>query len=362
MGVYQDGVINQMSSAERSVIGEVSGVYDGFDHHAVTLGVGFRWQDIYRVDHRVNSGTDGDGNPLPPGGPPVNLANTPYAFAPEKARTNHYLYVQDVWSIADNWEITAGARYDHDSAFGDALNPRIALVWQTNDKLTTKLMYGQAFRAPYFQELYTETSFSLPNPSLDPERSQTWELAFSFAPRKDLRLGINLYHFDQRDVIALESVPGLSKARYQNVGKQTIRGMEIEGLWQPTQDVRISANYAYNDPDGSRFREFGAPRHQAYLRADWRFLPDWNWNIEGNWIGERERSPGDPRASLDDYLVTDSTLRFMGVRDWEFALSVRNLFDADARDYTRATIVNDLPQPGRSLYLEARYDLDRILK
>ena len=86
-GVYPFGVLNKMRSAEHDVSGETSGLYRGFDDHAVTLGAGFRWQDIYRVEQWVNSGVDGDGNPLPAGGPLVDLSDTPYAFAPEKSRT-----------------------------------------------------------------------------------------------------------------------------------------------------------------------------------------------------------------------------------------------------------------------------------
>lgn len=361
-GTYPEGVINRMRSAERSVSGEVSGQYRGIEHHALTLGAGFRWQDIYRVEQWVNSGVDGNGNPLLAGGPLVDLSDTPYAFAPEKDRTARYLYLQDIWALADDWELTAGARYDHHSDFGGSLNPRLALVWHASDRLTTKLLYGQAFRAPYFQELFTETSFSLPNPDLDPERSETLELSFSYMLTRDLRLAMNLYRLEQRDIISTQTVPGLAKPRYQNTGDQTTHGMELETWWQASEDVRLYANYAYNDPDDGPFRDYGRPQQQAYLRADWRFLPNWHWNAQANWIGERERTTGDSRPTLDDDLVADSTLRYTGIRDWELALSIRNVFDAHARDFTRSSIPDDLPLPARSVFVEARYDLDRVLR
>ena len=141
-------------------------------------------------------------------------------------------------------------------------------------------MYGHAFRAPNFQELYSETSFSLPNPDLDPEESETWELALSYSPRKDLRLGMNLYRYEQSDFISLQPVPGQTKLRYENTGEYDVNGLEFETWWQPTEEVSLSGNYAYNDPDDSQFRAFGLPQHQAYLRADWRFLPNWNWNVQ----------------------------------------------------------------------------------
>ena len=359
---YPDGVLNQWESAEHSVLGEASGLYRGFDNHAVKLGAGFRWQDIYRVEHWVNSGVDGNGNTLPPGGPLVDLSDTPYAFAPEKDRTISYLYLQDVWKIAEDLELTTGARFDHNSDYGDSFNPRVALVWETTDKLTTKFLYGQAFRAPNFQELYAETSFSLPNSNLDPEESETWELAFAYAPVRQVRLGMNLYYYEQTDFISLQQVPGLSKLQYQNSGEYNVKGVELEAWWQPGKDLSITANYAYNDPDESPYRAFGAPKQQAYMRLDWRFLPDWNWNIQGNWIGKVDRNPGDTRSDLDDHLLTDTTLRYRGVKDWEFAFSVRNLFDEDARDRTSSSIPDDLPLPDRSVYLEARYDLGELFR
>jgi len=361
-GAYPFGVFNRMESAEHGASGETSGIYRGFDEHAITLGAGFRWQDIYRVEQWVNSGVDGDGNPLPPGGPMVDLSDTPYAFAPEKSRTISYAYVQDVWGVTENLEMTTGARFDHNSDFGDSFNPRIALVWQTSDTVTTKFMYGQAFRAPNFQELYSETSFSLPNSDLDPEESETWELALSYAPRKDLRLGVNLYRYEQDDFISLQPVPGQSKLRYENTGEYDVNGLELETWWQPMEELSLSGNYAYNDPDDNEFRAFGLPQHQGYLRADWRFLPDWNWNIQSNWIGKVERNPADARSDIDDYFLTDSTLRYFGIRNWEFAVSVRNLFDEDARSYTSSRIPDDLPLPERSFYVEARYDLDGLRK
>jgi iron complex outermembrane receptor protein len=361
-GLYPDGVLNRMSSAEHSVIAELSGLYRGIADHAIRIGAGVRWQDIYRVEQQVNAGVDGSGDTLQAGVPLVDLSDTPYAFAPERSRTVRYLYLQDVWHLAEHWELTAGARYDDHSDFGDTWNPRLALVWQTTDRLTTKLLYGEAFRAPYFQELFAETSFTLPNPALEPEKSDTWELSLAYAASSELHLGLALYRFRQRDFISPQPVAGLPKPQYQNSGEHVIRGVELEAWWQPSDALRLAANYSINDPDDSLFRAFGAPERQAYLRADWQFLPNWHWNTQANWIGERGRRPGDTRPAVDDYLLTDTTLRYMGGRDWELAVSVRNLFDADARDYTRSSIANDLPLPGRSLYLEARYHLDGRLR
>jgi iron complex outermembrane receptor protein len=354
-GEYPQGIINQMQSAERKLNFETSSHFTGIDDHALRLGVGYTWQDLYYVKQLINMGIGPDGDTLPPGSPLVDVSDTPYAFAPEKTRTIRYLFFQDVWSFRDDWELTAGIRYDDYSDFGNTLNPRLALVWQITDRLTSKLLYGRAFRPPSFQELFAETSYSKPNPNLEPERSETVELILSYMPSKDLNIGINFYNLQQSDFIRAVSSPGETDRTFQNIGKHTIRGIELETKWQATENLRLSANYTKRNPDNNQFRAADEPKQDAYLRADWNFHPDWNWNIQANWIGDRERSDNDSRSSLDNYTITDTTLRYTGLNSWDFAVSINNIFDEEAREHTAASLVNDLLLPERSIYAELQY-------
>ena len=82
---------------------------------------------------------------------------------------------------------------------------------------------------------------------------------------------------------------------------------------------------------------------------------DTNWNLQGNWVGERLRRSSDSRPPVKPWLVADTTLRYTGVKNWEFAASIRNLFDEDAREYTGGSVPDDLPLPERSFYAELRY-------
>ncbi|MEW8051250.1 MAG: TonB-dependent receptor [Candidatus Thiodiazotropha sp.] len=354
---YPQGVINQMRSAERRLSFEASGLFTGIDKHVLRLGLGYTWQDLYFVKQLINMGIGPDGNPLPPGSPLVDVSDTPYAFAPEKTRTIRYLFLQDIWAFKDDWQLTAGFRYDDYSDFGDTLNPRLALVWRVTDRLNAKLLYGRAFRPPSYQELFAETSFSRPNPDLDPERSETVELILSYIPSNDLTIGINLYTLRQSDFIRAITTPEQTERQFQNTGNHAIQGIELETRWQATDRLRLSANYTKRNPDDNRYRAVDEPEQDAYLRVDWNFRQDWNWNIQTNWIGERDRSANDPRSSLADYTITDTTLRYTGLNAWEFAFSIRNVFDEDAREYTAPSVTNDLLLPERSLYAEIQYKL-----
>lgn len=349
-GTYPNGELNQMRSAERRTNVEVSGLYAGAKNHAIRIGGGYVWQDLYRVEQRVNFGKGPTGALLPAGGPLVSVTDTPYAFAPEKTRAIRYLFVQDVWTFAPAWELTAGLRHDHYSDFGSSLNPRLGLVWQGTDRFTMKLMFGQAFRAPSYQELYSPTANALPNARLAPERSRTWDLSLAYVAAKDFNVGLNLFHFAQTNLIAADA-----SNQFQNAGDHQIRGFELEARWQATKSVRVSGNLTRRYQDDSPFTTFSVPDQEAYLRADWAFQPNWTWNLQANRTGPRSRPSTDTRAPLGGHTLVDTTLRYMHRKEWEFSASIRNLFDKDAREYTGPSIPSHLPLPRRSFFGEIRF-------
>lgn len=346
---YVEGVLNRARSAQRGYSIEASGLYTGVRKHALRIGAGYNLEDLYRVEHFTNLGKGPDGIPLPANSPLVEVSNSPYAFAPEKTRSIRYFYLQDIWSFADDWELTAGARYDDYSDFGGTLNPRLALVWQSTDRLTTKLMYGKAFRAPSYLELYAVTTANNPNPDLTPERTDTWDLSFTYSATPNLKLGLDIYTFSQSNLIAADAAK-----TFQNNGNRTTHGMELEAHWQATRTFRTSANLTHIKENESTFPR-SIPKNKAYLRTDWAFLPNWNWNLQANWIGKRPLPAGDARAPLNSYTTLDTTIRHILRPKFEFAISLRNLFDVDAREYTSSAITENLPLPGRTLYTEVIY-------
>jgi len=178
-GSYPDGFIGNTGFSERHTRFDLSGFYSGFNHHLIRIGSGYYYGDLYKVTETKNFGVDPQtGEPLSPGAPLVATTDTPFVFIPEKYRKNSYLFLQDLWKLSPLWELTAGIRYDKYSDFGSTVNPRAAIVWQTLPELTTKLLYGNAFRAPSIAELYiTNNPAQLGNPNLKPESIETWELA-----------------------------------------------------------------------------------------------------------------------------------------------------------------------------------------
>lgn len=325
---------NALAVAERRFNVEMMAHYRGVRDHLLQFGGGHVWQTPYDVSQTLNGVTG--------------------VFVPEKTRRNAYLFAQDIWHFSPSWELTVGARYDHYSDFGGTFNPRLALVWHGDARLTTKLMYGQAFRAPSYLELYSQTAANAPNPDLKPERSRTVELSLDYRASHDLNLGMNVYRFVRSDVIASEALPPY---RFANLGRYASNGIELEVQWQLGNLLRLSGNVNHvqlgslADP----LRDLAIPRRQAYLRADWRVAPKWNWNFTAHWFDRRPLPAGDPRTTLSSQMLLSTSLRYFHGSDWEFAATVRNLADRDLREYSSRALQDNLPLPGRIFEAELRY-------
>ncbi|MBV2093002.1 MAG: TonB-dependent receptor, partial [Candidatus Thiodiazotropha sp. (ex Ctena orbiculata)] len=268
---------------------------------------------------------------------------------------------QDEWNFSKGWELTLGARYDHYSDFGGTFNPRAALVWQTRYDLTTKLLYGRAFRAPSFTNIHAQNNpIGLGNPDLDPAILDTVELVFDYRPTPDLRLAVNLFAYTIDGLIEFLPDEGEATTTSQNARDQKGHGMELEGEWQVTNRLQLTSNMAWQDSEDKASGDPvpNAPGLQAYLAGDWRFLPDWSINAQWIWIGQRERASGDSRKAVDDYSITNLTLRRQALFEHlDLALAARNLFDEDVREPSTSVIPNDYPMNGREIWAELQINL-----
>jgi outer membrane receptor protein involved in Fe transport len=359
---FPNGQIGGPNQWERQYRLSAFATYSGFSDHNLRLGAGYDNLDLYKVKTYKNYRFNVAGAPVFTG-PVIDYTGIQPHILPHE-RTVKYLYLQDEWLFAKDWTLTAGVRYDHYSDFGSTTNPRLALVWEVAYDLTAKLLYGRAFRAPSFTEQYGINPVANGNPNLRPETIQTVEAALSWKPHGDTQINLNVFRYTMEDIIRLVGTA------YQNSGSQTGNGMELEAVWDASRNVRLSAHYAYQrSVSGSTRHDPGyAPHHLFYARADWLPGSGWQLSTQVNAVVDRNRAFGDTRPQIDDYATVDLTLRTIPVKNqWDFAASVRNLFDANARDPSLyspvagrpdlpvSPIPYDLPLPGRSFWVQARY-------
>jgi len=351
LGGFPYGLIGNPYKWERHLRFNVSAAYTGLQSHKLRFGVGTQGDDLYRIK-------DSNNYTLPPIGTVVQDVTDIAPFIRPHSRRVNYVYAQDEWAFTQDWYLTAGVRQDHYSDFGNTINPRLALVWETAYNLTSKLLYGRAFRPPSFAELYNiNNPVLLGNTNLKPETIESVELAFIWQTTSTLQTNLNLFHYQMKDILRVDA-----SSVMQNAGQQHGQGMEVELVWEASQSLRLSGNYAQQHSiDETTNQDAGnAPRQHVYARADWRFVPRWILDTQVNYVADRKREPSDTRPAIADYHTADLTLRsYKQNHGWDFAFTVRNLFDADAREPSPAPglIPYDLPLAPREYRVELNYQL-----
>lgn len=360
---FPDGANTTLGRVEQIPTLELSSIFRGFDKHLLQFGVSYRYEQT-RVTNASNFGRgaiDAAALASPPAvniqdGALTNLTGTEFAYLPPKQRSIGSTFFQDEWQINQKLQLVAGARYDHYSDFGGTFNPRAALIWEIDPKLTSKILYGRAFRAPTFLEQANQNNpVLLGNPNLQPEIINTFELAFDYHPLSTLRTGLNFYYYELNDGIQIVRIPGTQTATFANTASQNGYGTEFEWDWQVSEKWNLRGNYAWQNArnNATQQRVTGVPEHHVYAAALWKFLPQWQLQAQLNWIGSR-LNPVVTNAPLADYKTVDLTLTRKRILDTvDVTGSVRNVFDADIREPTVVDLPNNYPLPGRSFYFEA---------
>lgn len=361
-GAFPDGMIGGPSRAERQFRLSTYVTYSGFADHNLRFGMGHDDLNLYKTETFKNFLLSPAGVPIPTG-PVIDYGNIQPHILPQRRKID-YVYVQDEWNFARDWALTGGVRHDQYSDFGGTTNPRLALVWDAALDLTAKLLYGRAFRAPAFNEQYGINPSANGNPNIRPETISTLEAAFSWQANKDTQANLNLFKYSMKDIIRAvpnpAPAPGLT---FNNVGTQNGSGAELELIWDANRNVRVTGNYGYQRSiDGATNRDAGyAPHHHVYARVDWRVASGWLLSPQLNWVADRKRAEGDSRPPVPDYTTLDLTLRTShGKSRWDFAVYVRNLFNADVREPSLApglAIPDDLPMAPRAIYVQMNYRL-----
>ncbi|RDH85668.1 MAG: TonB-dependent receptor [endosymbiont of Galathealinum brachiosum] len=334
--------------------------YDGLAKHNFRFNVGAKQEELVANESKNFGPGIIDGlTPVIDGTLTDVTGDQSSIYTSDDKRTIKYFSMQDVWSIAADWTFTAGIRYDDYSDFGGTTNPRLALVWNTYDNLTSKLLFGSAFRAPAFSELNNKNNpVAIGNSDLNPETIDTTELAFSYQPLSGLHTNLNIYHFTTKDMISYTGPGNIA----ENANSLEGKGFELDADWKINKQWRLLGNFAYQSTKDDVTDVQGAftPQRQLYVDLRWKFLSDWELSSQLNWVGDRERELTDVRESIDDYTLVNLTLRRRNIADnIEAAITINNVFDEDASEPTSEnTISDDFPLNEQRIYFELSYHIN----
>lgn len=328
--------------------------YSGIEDHNIRVSVGHLTKEFEAQEFKNFGPLAQDFTEDFKDGSLTDVSGTPFVYMPNVDRDVNYISLQDEWKMAKDWELTAGLRYDDYSDFGDTFNPRLALVWQARHNLTAKALYGKAFRAPSFDELYAiNNPVILGNPSLDPEKINTYEIAFDYRPNFDWKLLLSVFSYRAENLIVYTPISAGGN-RASNAAEQDGFGAEFEAHWKVNSELNLKFGYSYQDSDDAETSETiaDAPGNMLDFAIDWDISEKVSLHADTRWINDRNRPANDPRERIDDYNWTNLNLIYHISENIDASLSVRNVFDEDAREPSDGQIVEDYPLEERGIWFK----------
>ncbi len=298
------------------------------EDHIVTIGGEVKKTRLFDVSHDTNYDSTG---PLPG----IQDVSDSFNWMTEADRTFYSFFAQDQWQIQDDLLATIGGRYDHYDDFGSAFSPSLGLNWQFHPEWHLKLMYGEAFRAPSFRELYKQEAGTplLGDSNLNAEDVQTWQAAIEWLHDPDFSLSVSAYWNEYDNTILTEE--GASLKTFTNGDESRSKGIDLGGRYRlppAMPDITIFGSVSYIDAEQDNGDESpGVASWLATAGFNWRFAQFCALNINCRYVGETPLEKDDPRDDVDDYILTDAALTIEnGLGHYpglDAGISIHNLFD-----------------------------------
>jgi outer membrane cobalamin receptor len=274
----------------------------------------------------------------------------PPAPAKPVMETNYLgsVYLQTQYKFAKGAELTFGFRHDNSSYYGKVNTPRIGMVFKKN-KLTMKVLYTEAFRAPKPWDYTYEDG----NPDLKPETMKSVELAASYVFAENFVANLSLYKNNLKGTFTRE------ERRQTNGPDLETDGFEA-ALEYAKGKFRPSINYTYNSSiydNGDMVPEIG--KHNMNIGMLIAFTNKIKLDLRGNYVGRRKNVKtiaATGSDSVDDAFVVHSTLSFLNLAGFDIQVICKNLFNTEYY-HTSNNTPDRYRQPQRRLMLKGEYHL-----
>lgn len=285
---------------------------------------------------------------------------------------NFAVFVQDEYKMCEPVTLYTGLRYDyykkydgyshfytdgvfnqtaskeHGSGSYQEVSPKIAAEYRADAATRYYISYGHSFNPPILYQVYRTGVYSiydstptyLPNPDLDPEVSDTFEIGMKKKLNEKTGLGITLYHIKTDDKVAVIThyKPGTAIAdfkRYENAGTEKRKGVELDVKHSFDATWSGYFNYAWQhgriiSANGDESNNFDIPKHLLHAGIEYS-KNKVNAILDAQYVSERQAPDavtGEYNAE-DAFFIMNAYLNYKLTSDTTLQLGVQNLFDKE---------------------------------
>jgi vitamin B12 transporter len=255
-------------------------------------------------------------------------------------RNNSGFYVQQQIQVARRLNLTAGARLENNTTFGNVATPRVAASFLLSPRTRLRFSAGTGIKEPNFSENFSDNIFFTGNRGLRAERSRSWEAGVEQSLWGD-RVTLDLAWFDNRfrNIIELVSLPDFT-GHFENIGRSLARGIEFRVSGQYRR-ARARANYTYLDGHVQESDQLSfpfrtadpllrRPRHSGDAGVTWserRWSADWTTRYVGRRADSDFFTFPVPLYSNESYTTSSAAFTYDFPRFVSAYLRFDNLFD-----------------------------------
>lgn len=278
---------------------------------------------------------------------------------------NAAIFVQDEYKISDPVTMYLGLRYDHyekgsgtfwsteagseynetsASATYNEISPKVAFDFEADEDTHYYVSYGHSFNPPPIYQIYRYSEFTkywyVPNPDLEPETSDTFEIGMKKSLNDKTNIGVTLYHVDTDDKIAGsgilpgETFKGKGVKKYINFDSEERNGVEFEVNHKFSDKFSGYLNYAWQqgklEKNGKESNQYEIPKHLFHAGLEYNY-DKWNALLDCQYVSARQApdSANGEYGAEDAYFLVNAGVNYEISKGVTLQFAVNNLLDRE---------------------------------
>jgi vitamin B12 transporter len=262
---------------------------------------------------------------------------------PNQRQTNKINSLIADWfhQISPQLSATFSARYDNNSEYQNANSYRAGLSYRPTKNTKLYISTGQSVKNPTFTEIFGffPASFT-PNPGLEPEKSESWEIGARVDFTSHWRAELSYYDTQLESEIITVFAADFTSSSVNANGTSDRKGIDlsVSGDLGP---LRIDFNYGYNDSHQpasfgeGQTREQRRAQNTASLAFNYLFADDKaNLYLQGAYQSRQLDTDFNTfsTVSLGGYTLINATINYQLNDNWQLYSRAENLTDKSYQD------------------------------
>lgn len=252
----------------------------------------------------------------------------------------------------NNWQFSPGIRMEYNTIYKEVFIPNASLLYN-NRRITSKIIYARAFRAPKPWD-FTDGDG---NPDLQPEYLNSFEFANTIFLSDYIKTEFNLYNNLLNNGISKEFNQGQDSYKWINIDKTYTKGFEIWLMFQ-LHKLELKTYYTFTDSRRGN-KEFvdEIARHSGLISANFSITEHLSAGIKFFYFGKR-KNPKLIQATQSEYInpsvVTNMYINIFNLKSFNIQLIGKNITNTEY--YHTSNLTPDrFRQPQLSYFLKLSY-------